>query len=94
MLTESDIDALLTRYRNVGASPDYLLVSPKMMRCLWRLDRLRALYQAHPLPRRTLRKCQLRRVYVARRQGRQRIRREARQISRYEAACMTVDTPL
>ena len=88
MTVAEAFDTGVERMRQMGAQPDYLIISPRMKKRLVRAERLWHLYRVHPTPRYTLRKCQLRRIHAAWRTGKRQIRRKERAEERAEAELM------
>jgi len=75
-LTAADIDALLEQMSaNFRAQPDMLFVSPGMMYSIRHAQRIGQLYHAHPVPRRKIRKCHMRKLQATWCKGKAHIRR-------------------
>lgn len=69
---------------NMGASPGYLVISPRMRNRLIHLERVSALYQRYPVPGYKIRRVHLCKIYVHRTKGRHRIKQRERREARAE----------
>lgn len=88
LTSASILEALNMIHTTDHTEPFHFYVSPKMRDRFLHLARIGRLYRAHPLPKRRIRKCYLRKIYANHKQGRKRIARIERKEDRRGGASL------